>query len=82
MHEFIIIKVVSCFPSFEGNLRLRNNQDGYLSLQRAINRKSPLNAVFLILNTGKEENIHFAVSLRIRKADRNNNFTIKRAGHH
>ena len=37
------------------------------SLQRAINRKIPLNAPFVILNTGKEENIHFAVSRRIFK---------------
>ena len=36
MHEFIAIKIVSkegkhesCFPSFEANLCLRNNQDGY-----------------------------------------------------
>ena len=34
---------------------------------RAINRKIPLNAPFVILNTGKEENIHFAVSRRIFK---------------
>ena len=31
MHEFIPIKIVSCFPSFEANLCLRNNQDGYRS---------------------------------------------------
>ena len=31
MHEFIAIKIVSCFPSFEANLCLRNNQDGYCS---------------------------------------------------
>ena len=37
------------------------------SLQTAINRKIPLNAPFVILNTGMEENIHFAVSQRIRK---------------
>ena len=29
MHEFIAIKIVSCFPSFEENLCLHNNQDGY-----------------------------------------------------
>ena len=34
---------------------------------KRINRKIPLNAPFVILNTGKEENIHFAVSRRIRK---------------
>ena len=39
----------------------------YQSLQRAINRKIPLNAPFVILNTEKEENIHFAVSRRIFK---------------
>ena len=33
------------------------------SLQRVINRKSPLNAPFVILNTEKEKNIHFAESL-------------------
>ena len=31
MHEFIAIKIVSCFPSFEANLCLCNNQDGYRS---------------------------------------------------
>ena len=31
MHEFIAIKIVSCFPSFEANFCLRNNQDGYRS---------------------------------------------------
>ena len=31
MHEFIAIEIVSCFPSFEANLCLRNNQDGYRS---------------------------------------------------
>ena len=31
MHEFIAIKIVSYFPSFEANLCLRNNQDGYRS---------------------------------------------------
>ena len=31
MHEFLAIKIVSCFPSFEANLCLRNNQDGYRS---------------------------------------------------
>ena len=31
MHEFIAIKIVPCFPSFEANLCLRNNQDGYRS---------------------------------------------------
>ena len=48
------------------------------SLQRAINCKIPLNAPFVILNTGKEENIHFAVSRRIFKQTRKNNFTIKK----
>ena len=31
MHEFIAIKIVSYFPSFEANLCLGNNQDGYRS---------------------------------------------------
>ena len=31
MHEFIAIKIVSYFPSFEANLCLRKNQDGYRS---------------------------------------------------
>ena len=31
MHEFIAIEIVSYFPSFEANLCLRNNQDGYRS---------------------------------------------------
>ena len=31
MHEFLAIKIVSYFPSFDGNLCLRNNQDGYRS---------------------------------------------------
>ena len=32
MHEFrVAIKIVSCFPSFEAKLCLRNNQDGYRS---------------------------------------------------
>ena len=31
MHEFIAIKIVSYFPSFEANLCLRNNQDSHRS---------------------------------------------------
>ena len=31
MHKFIAIKIVSCFPSLEANLCLRNNRDGHRS---------------------------------------------------
>ena len=41
MHEFIAIKIVSCFPSFEANLCLCNNQDGYQS--KSVTAKGDLN---------------------------------------
>ena len=56
MHEFIAIKIVSCFPLFEANLCLRNNQDGYRS--KSVIAKGDLNILKLSLLYSLSRAVH------------------------